>query len=107
LNEEWVSASLDAFNSPGAEEVTRSYLRPALDTLPWIQQNRRIFFLGAWLDAFLSGQTSPAALAIVDEFLRAHPALPRDLREKVLQSADELRRTVAIRRTFGPVPSTD
>jgi aminopeptidase N len=107
LNEEWVSASLDAFSSPGAEEVTRPYLRPALDTIPWIQRNRRIFFLGAWLDAFLSGQTSPAALGIVDEFLRTHPALPRDLREKVLQSADELRRTVAIRRTFGPAPSTD
>jgi aminopeptidase N len=107
LNEEWVSASLEAFNSPDAEEITRTYLLPALDTLPWIQQNRRIFFLGAWLDAFLSGQSSPAALAIVDEFLRAHPALPRDLREKVLQSADELRRTVAIRRTFGAAPSTE
>jgi aminopeptidase N len=107
LNEEWVSASLGAFNSLAAQELTHPYLRPALDTLPWIQQNRRIFFLGAWLEAFLSGQTSPEALAVVDQFLREQPALPRDLREKVLQSADELRRTVAIRRTFGAEPSTE
>ena len=29
-------------------------VRPALDSLPWIQRNRRIFFLSAWLDAFVT-----------------------------------------------------
>jgi hypothetical protein len=37
---------------------------------------------------------------MVDEFLRRKATLPRDLREKILQSRDELERTVAIRRTF-------
>jgi len=101
LNEEWASASLGAFNAIESQTLTLPYLTPALDSLPWIQRNRRIFFLGAWLDAFLSGQTSSEALGIVDAFLRAHPTLPRDLREKVLQNADELRRTVAIRRAYG------
>ena len=31
---------------------------PALDTLPWIQQHRRIFFLGSWLGATIGGQGS-------------------------------------------------
>ena len=100
LNEDWATASLDAFNAPGQEALTLSWLRPALDSLPWIQKNRRIFFLGSWLGAFLGGQTSPAAAEVVDRFLAEHPELPPDLRAKVLQSADELRRAVAIRRAF-------
>lgn len=35
-----------------------------------------------------------------DAFLAAHPRLPADLRQKLLQSADELRRTVAIRARY-------
>ena len=80
---------------------------PALDSLAWIQQNRRIFFLGSWLGAFLDGQRTPEALARVDEFLRTHPTLAPDLRAKLLQNADELRRTVAIRRAFADTPASD
>lgn len=100
LNEDWVTASLDAFNTVEAQTLTREYLPAALDSLGWIQKNRRIFFLGAWLGAFLEGQTEEEALLIVQSFLEARPALPPDLRAKVLQAADELERTVRIRRTF-------
>jgi len=100
LNEDWATASLDAFNARESRALTLPYLRPALDSLPWIQQNRRIFYLGSWIGSFLEGQVSPDALAIVDRFLGNHPELPLDLRLKVLQAADELRRTVAIRRRF-------
>lgn len=100
LNEDWVTASLRAFNDPRQQALTIRYLTPALDTLPWIQRNRRIFFLGSWLAAFLGGQTSPTALAQVDRYLESHPALPRDLRQKILQEEDELRRTVRIRAAF-------
>jgi aminopeptidase N len=100
LNEEWVTASLGAFVAPGHEALVRPYVTPALDSLPWIQRNRRIFFLGSWLDALVGGQGSADALAEVDAFLAAHPTLPIDLRRKILQSADELRRTVAVRRAY-------
>jgi len=36
----------------------------------------------------------------VDDFLDAHPALPSDLRRKILQSRDDLERTVRIRRVY-------
>jgi aminopeptidase N len=101
LNEDWASGSLGAFNALEHQALTRAYLRPALDSLPFIQANRRIFFLGSWLGAFLNGQTDAAALDIVQQFLRDHPKLPRDLRQKVLQNADELARTVRIRAEFG------
>jgi aminopeptidase N len=101
LNEEWVTASLHAFNIPDQSALTLRYLGPALDTLPWIQRNRRIFFLSAWLDSFLDGQTSAAALRRVERYLDVHPHLPADLRQKVLQSSDELRRAVGIRAASG------
>jgi len=100
LNEDYVTASLGAFNDPDQAPLTLAYLRPALDTLAWVQQNRRIFFLGRWLDAFIGGHNSAEALAVVDRFLAENPRLPRDLRQKVLQSRDELERTVRIRAAW-------
>ena len=103
LNEDWASGSLGAFNALEHQVLTRAYLRPALDSLPFIQANRRIFFLGSWLGAFLNGQSDGTALDIVQQFLRDHPSLPRDLRQKVLQNADELARTGRIRAEFGRI----
>jgi aminopeptidase N len=100
LNEDWVTASLRSFNDLEQDRLTQPYLVPALDSLPWIQRNRRIFFLGSWVAAFIEGQRSAAALAEVDAMLRAHPDMADDLRHKILQSRDELERTVDIRRVY-------
>ena len=104
LNEEWVTASLRAFNDPDQSALTMRYLAPALDSLPWIQRNRRIFFLGTWLGAFIGGQHDSAALRLIDDYLNEHARLPTDLRQKILQTRDELDRTVRIRRAF-PAPN--
>ena len=100
LNEDWASGSLGEFNALEHQELTLPYLRPALDSLPFIQANRRIFFLGSWLGSFIGGHTSDAALQTVKKYLADHPKLPKDLREKVLQSSDELERTVRIRKRW-------
>ncbi|ATI54252.1 hypothetical protein HCH44_15320 [Sphingomonas melonis] len=97
LNEAWASESLGAFNTIEQAPLTLPFLRPALDRLEWIRQNRRIFFLPAWIDAFIGGQRDAAALDVVDRFLEAHPALPLDVRRKVLTARDELALTVRIR----------
>ena len=99
LNEEWVTSSTRSFHDPDQSELSRKFLVPSLDTLPWIQQNRRIFFLGSWLGAAVGGQQSAEALGEIDEWLTKHPALPLDLRQKILQARDELERTVRIRAT--------
>ena len=98
LNEEWASGSLGPFNAIEHEALTLPYLRPALDSLPFIQAHRRIFFLETWLAAFLRGQTTDSALHVAQRWLDRHPRLPADLRLKVLQHLDELNRTVRIRR---------
>jgi aminopeptidase N len=97
LNEDWASGSLGEFNTLEHEALTLPYVGPALDSLPFIQAHRRIFFLETWLASFLRGQTSDSALGIVRQFLREQPRLPLDLRRKVLQHMDELDRTVRIR----------
>ena len=109
LNEDWASGSLGIFNSGDHDELTLPYLRPALDSLPYIQANRRIFFLGSWLGAFIGGHKSEAALKTVQQYLADNPKLALDLRQKVLQSADDLERTVKIRKRWSgarAVPST-
>jgi aminopeptidase N len=101
LNEEWATASLGAFNEINQQSLTLNYLKPALDTLPWLQRNRRIFFIGSWLGGFLGGQSTEAATTTVRAFLQSNPALGADLRQKVLQSLDELQATVRIRKGMG------
>ena len=101
LNEAWVADSLTAFNPVEQADLTLPLLRPALDRLEWIRQNRRIFFLPAWVEAFIGGQTSAAALGEVDRWLGANPGLSPDIRAKVLTARDELARTVRIRGEAG------
>ena len=100
LNEDWATASLRAFNATDQSSLTLEYLVPALDSLPWIQRNRRIFFLGSWLGGFIGGQRSPQALEQIDALLARRSTLPLDLRQKILQTRDDLERTVRIRAAF-------
>ena len=97
--EDWISESLGEFNYWNQSALTEPYLKLALEALPEIKRDRKIFFLMEWLSAFIEGQQSPAAQAEVHEYLRAEP-LQKDLRLKILQVGDELDRAVAIRRKF-------
>jgi aminopeptidase N len=101
LNEEWVTASLSAFNHPLHAELALPFLEPALERAEWIRDNRRIFFLPRWVDAFVGGHASAGALAVVDGYLERNPALPADVRRRILQARDELERAVRIRDRFG------
>jgi aminopeptidase N len=97
--EDWLSTSLGSFNNVRQSALTLPYLQRSLDQLPEIKQDRKIFYLGAWLGAFLGGQTSPEAEAIVKQWL-TKPGIDADLRRKVLENADPLERTVKIRARF-------
>ena len=97
--EDWIEQSLYAFNYWNQSEFTAPYLTEALQALPQIKRERKIFFLVDWLNAFIDGQESPMARAAVYGYLQsAH--IDDDLRLKILQTVDELDRTVAIRRKF-------
>jgi aminopeptidase N len=99
IQEDWITQSLRPFNAWNQSALTAPYLTRALDELPDIKQHRKIFFLGAWLGAFIEGQKSGEAQSAVRAWL-AGPNIDHDLRLKVLEASDALDRTVLIRRNF-------
>ncbi len=103
IQEDWITQSLRPFNSWNQAALTKPYLTQALNELPAIKQNRKIFFLGAWLSAFIEGQNtagnSSGAQATVRAWLAGEKIDP-DLRLKVLEVSDSLDRAVLIRQRF-------
>ncbi|HKX30267.1 MAG TPA: M1 family aminopeptidase [Blastocatellia bacterium] len=97
--EDWVEGSLQPFNSPNQSQLTFPYLKPALQALPQMKRERKIFFVLAWLNAFIGGQQSQEAVGQVRDFLRAN-RIDRDLELKVLEVTDELERTARIRSKY-------
>ena len=101
--EPWVSEGLAYLHHPLRAEDALEFLPPGLNLLEEIRKTGGIFFPQAWLGAMLYGHNSTQAYAAVQSYLRTHPQLPPRLRQKVLQSADSLRRAVTLRPS---VPST-
>ena len=97
--EDWVEQSLGAFNYWSQSELTLPYLKPALDALPQMKRERKIFFVLGWLNAFIGGQQSAAAQQQANDFLAKAP-LDKDLQLKILEVKDELDRTVRIREKY-------
>jgi len=97
--EDWIEISLGSFNWWNQSDLTLPYLAPALDAVPQVKRERKIFFMLAWLNAFIGGQQSSAAQKQVHDFLNS-AALDKDLRLKILEVVDELDRTVKIRGKY-------
>jgi aminopeptidase N len=98
-SEDWIQSSLGAFNFWNQSQLTAQYLEPALEALPQVKRERKIFFLVGWLDAFMDGQQSKASLETVQHYLATANPDP-DLRLKILEAMDELDRTVRIRAKY-------
>ncbi len=99
IQEDWITESLGPFNYWKQTALTGPYVIRALNELPDIKQHRKIFFLMAWLGAFIEGQNSAEAQATVQGWLDGAKIDP-DLRLKVLEVFDSLERTVLIRKKF-------
>jgi aminopeptidase N len=88
--EPWVVEGLRYLNHPLRSDHARKYIRPSLDLLAEIRRTGDIFFPRNWMDALLSGHSSPEAAETVRGFLREFPQYPVRLRRIILQSADLL-----------------
>jgi aminopeptidase N len=97
--EDWIEQSLYTFNYWNQSQLTAPYLKMALEALPEIKRERKIFFLVDWLTAFIEGQQSSAAREQVYGYLQS-AQIDADLKLKILQVVDELDRTVAIRQKY-------
>ncbi len=101
LSESYIENAFNVWNTTRHAELTLPYLEKALAELPNLKKNRKIFFVNGWLAAFIGGQKSAEALAIVSKFLVDNSNLDKDLRLKILENSDNLERAVKIRQQFG------
>ena len=93
--EPWVLAAVGYLHHPLRATHARQFILPGLELVEEIQRTGDIFFPSGWLDATLGGHRSAAAADTVRGFLAGRgETYPRRLREKILQSADLLFRTV-------------
>jgi aminopeptidase N len=92
--EPWVGETLAYLNHPLRATHAIRFVRPSLELLREIQQTGDIFFPTRWIEAVLGGHRSPAAAAIVRDFLGRELQYPQRLRWSVLTAADELFRIV-------------
>jgi aminopeptidase N len=98
-HESWVLEALSYLHHPWRSESSISYLRPSLELLQEIQLTGDIFFPQRWLHDTLNGYTSDEALGIVEDFLKNHPEYPPYLKNKILQAADGLTRSVILKKS--------
>ncbi|QDW24994.1 aminopeptidase [Pedobacter sp. KBS0701] len=90
--EAWVTTALAYLHHPVRQKTSIHYLKESLDLLVEIQKTGDIFFPQSWLAATFSGYNSKEANAVVMDFLKSHPAYNPKLKDKILQTTDNLRR---------------
>ena len=98
-HEPWVLEALIYVHHPLRASASERYIGPSLEMLREIQRTGDIFFPKRWMDATLSGHTSPAAARTVRAFLGSlPPSYPPRLRMTIESSADQLFRANRILR---------
>ncbi|CAN0437259.1 unnamed protein product, partial [Phaeothamnion confervicola] len=99
LAEDWIDQALSPMNAIEQAALTAPLFERALAVLPMLKRRHKIFFVSAWLSAFIAGQAGTQARDAVRSFA-ARPDLDADMRLKVLEFNDALERTVRIRELF-------
>ena len=93
--ESWVLDALANLHHPLRAVASERYLLPSLELLQEIQVTGDIFFPKRWLDETLRHYRSTSAVTTVRTFLETRPDYNKQLRMKILQSADMLFRANA------------
>ncbi len=88
--EAWVTAALSYLNHPLRQSTSIKYLPKSLDLVEEIQRTGDVFFPQSWLGSIFGSYQSKEAAQVVTAFLKAHPDYNPKLKNKILQSADNL-----------------
>jgi len=94
--EAWVTTALSYLHHPIRQKTSIHYLKGSLDLLEEIQKTGDIFFPQSWLAATFSSYNNKEANVVVQDFLKAHPVYNPKLKDKILQTTDNLRRAQII-----------
>ena len=98
--ESWVTSALYNIHHPLRQESAKKHLSMCLDLVEEIQQTGDIFFPTAWLDASIGNYASHYAHNTLEQFLREHTHFPLVLKNKLLQSGDDIYRAKLIREKW-------
>ena len=90
--ESWVVTAMGYIHHPLRQAATVEHIGLALDLLRDIQKTGDIFFPKQWLSATIGQYRSPAAYAVLREFIDRYPDYSPILMRKVLQATDNLER---------------
>nr|AGU12346.1 Peptidase family M1 [uncultured organism] len=88
--EAWVGSALGYLHHPLRQRTSIKYLPKSLMLLEEIQKTGDIFFPQSWLGATFGSYQSAEAAQVVKEFLNSHPDYNPKLKDKILQTTDNL-----------------
>ena len=99
--EPWVVDGMRWLHHPLRGDASAKYIEPGLQLLAEVKRTGDIFLPKRWVDAMLSGHSSPRAALSVRRFLDSRPPdYPPALRRMVLASADYLFRAARAERAL-------
>ena len=90
-HEPWALHALSLLCADIREQGSNAYIASSLNSLDYLQQTSDIFFTGNWLTTLLGRRKSREAEREVDAFLKKHPTMQPNLRNKVLVAAWQLK----------------
>jgi len=103
--ESWVLDALANLHHPLRVAASEDYVLPSLELLEEIQRTGDIFFPAGWLRRTLANHHSAFVIDVVDTFLGERPAYNPQLRMKIEQAADPVRRAHRLRATADASPA--
>ncbi len=94
--ESWVVSALYNIHHPLRQESATKHLEECLNKLEEVQLTGDIFFPKNWLNATIGNYSSKEAHVTLQQFLKNNPNLQVSLKNKLLQSTDDLIRAQKI-----------
>jgi aminopeptidase N len=98
-NESWVQTALNNIHHPLRQVAASKHLKPILVKLEEVQLTGDIFFPKGWLASSIGNYTSIEADNIVKEFISNNPNYNPVLRNKILQTTDNITKALKIRKS--------
>ena len=90
--ESWTQTAAAYIHHPIRQKEGVKNIDLSLELLEEIQQTGDIFFPKRWLDSTIGKYTSEEAYNLVLKYLKTHPDLDQNLKNKLLQATDKLYR---------------
>jgi aminopeptidase N len=88
--EAWVTTALAYLHHPIRQNASIKYLPKSLELVEEIQRTGDIFFPQSWLSAIFGNYQTKEAYQTVTDFLNKNPKYNPKLKEKILQTTDNL-----------------